>query len=321
MVLLSADPSQRAAVLEIGTNQVGEVRALTRMARPDVALLTLIALEHSEGLGDLDGVEREESAIFSERPQVAIGNADDARVRKVLGTADVGRRVLYGFASDADYAVTGLSWRATESVLDVRTPHDRFSVTLPWLPRTAASAIVAGLAAAESALGRPLSASRVREALRDPAWRQPGRFRVQALADGTLLVDDSYNSNPASLRAALESTRELAAGRGSVFHLVLGEMRELGPLSESEHRSVGRELRELGAASITAIAGHARFFLAPSGPESVRPEGFFDDCGSGSLAVLDRVGPASVVLVKGSRGVRCDEIVRALEGARGVATP
>jgi UDP-N-acetylmuramoyl-tripeptide--D-alanyl-D-alanine ligase len=138
------------------------------------------------------------------------------------------------------------------------------------------------------------------------------------LADGTVLVDDSYNSNPASLRAALSGTRELAAGRGSVFHLVLGEMRELGPLSESEHRELGRELALVGAASVTAISGDARYLLVPEGPSGTRPDGFFDDCGSAEATVLGRVRAGDVVLVKGSRGVRCDDIVTAFETTRGL---
>jgi UDP-N-acetylmuramoyl-tripeptide--D-alanyl-D-alanine ligase len=322
MVLLSAERGQSAAVIEIGTNQLGEVPALTHLARPEVALLTLIALEHSEGLGDLDGVEREEAGIFSHRPEVAIGNADDVRVRRVLEAAHATRKLSYGFASDADYAITALASHGTHSELELRTPRGSFNVSLPWLARPLATAIAGGLAAAESVLERPLLPSLVKETLLRSPWRQPGRFRVKALADGTLLVDDSYNSNPASLRAALSSTRELAAGRGSAFHLVLGEMRELGTLSEPEHRSIGRELGSLGAASVTAIAGDARYFLAPDAFASAdaerAPDGFFDDCRSAEGRVLLNVRAGDVVLVKGSRGVRCDEIVRVLEATRGL---
>ncbi|HYJ11762.1 MAG TPA: UDP-N-acetylmuramoyl-tripeptide--D-alanyl-D-alanine ligase, partial [Polyangiaceae bacterium] len=86
LVLLSLGDSERLAVVELGTNRPGEVEALTRMVQPDAALLTLIGYEHTEGLGDLDGVEAEEGALFAHLPRaaVALGNSDDARVARQL---------------------------------------------------------------------------------------------------------------------------------------------------------------------------------------------------------------------------------------------
>lgn len=321
MVLLLREPRHEVSVLEIGTNQPGEIRALTEVARPDVALLTLIALEHTEGLGDLDGVEREEAELFGQGPEVAIGNGDDPRVRRVLAGAAAKTKLRYGFAEDCDYRIEALVQSAGHSRLEATTPHGRHSFELPWLPRTAALASMGALAAAESALGRAISHEAVSQALAAGAWQEPGRYSVRPLLDGSLLVDDSYNSNPPSLRAALSSTRELAEARGSAFHLVLGEMRELGSLSAQEHLAIGREAAALGAASLTAIAGDARRFLAPERSVAGRVEAFFEDSQSAVAHVLALVRPGDVVLVKGSRGVRSEVVVDALVSARGEQRP
>jgi UDP-N-acetylmuramoyl-tripeptide--D-alanyl-D-alanine ligase len=320
MVLLAEQPSHVVGVLELGTNQPGEIRALTDVVRPDVALLTLIALEHTEGLIDLDGVEREEADLFSAHPKVAIGNGDDERARRVVAAARAERKLLYGFAEDCAYRVLSLSQRGATSTLEAATPYGPFSFTSSWLPKTVAWATLGALAAADSISSGPVPREAVVAAIQAGSWQQPGRFLVRSLLDGTVLVDDSYNSNPASLRAAISSTRELAEARGSAFHLVLGEMRELGFLSSAEHASIGAELTSLGAASLTAIAGDARLFLDDAAARS-GCDAFFAEASSAVAHVLRLVRPGDVILVKGSRGVGSEVIVNALASSRGVVEP
>jgi UDP-N-acetylmuramoyl-tripeptide--D-alanyl-D-alanine ligase len=314
MVLLGLRSEHRVAVVEIGTNQPGEVSSLTAMAEPTIALLTLIALEHTEGLRDLDGVEQEEAAIFSGAPRVAIGNGDDLRVRRQLLRAEAQERKLFGFGADCDYRIEALSPAPGGTLLRYRTPFGQFEVSLPWLPRPVALALMAAIAAAESALSHALPPEAVAAAVTQASWRQPGRLALHPLKDGSLLLDDSYNSNPASLRAALETSVELAKDRGTRFHLVLGEMRELGALSLEEHREIGRAVKDLGAASLCAIGGDARWFCAE---EASGTQVFFPDVEQAVPYVLSRVLPGDVVLVKGSRGVRTDRVAQALLHQRG----
>jgi UDP-N-acetylmuramoyl-tripeptide--D-alanyl-D-alanine ligase len=225
--------------------------------------------------------------------------------------------LTYGFDSSCDYRIRTVEGNLEARRVTWQSPFGCSTITVPWLPRTTLLSAMGALAAAESVLGAPIPSESVEGILVSSDWRQSGRFSLLPLLDGTLVVDGSYNSNPASLRAALEGTRELAEARGSAFHLVLGEMRELGNLSRSEHQNIGRELASFGAASITAIAGDARFFIAPDAETEAVPAGFFSDVVAAAPHVLRTLRPGDVVLVKGSRGVESDRIVMALSSSRG----
>lgn len=350
MVLLGLEPRHRALVIEIGTNLPGEVRVLTQIAQPDVAILTLIDLEHTEGLVDLDGVEKEESAIFETAPRVAIGNGDDERVRRVLFRATAKQRVTYGFGGECDYRIDRLQLGdALRSEFAYTTPHGAFQLRVPWLPRPSALALMAAIAASESVAERSLSPSEVASVLESTAWQEPGRLTLVELADETLVLDDSYNANPASVRAAITTAAEMASHRGGRLHLVLGEMRELGTLAVEEHQRIGALLASVDYASLTAVSGAARWFIPDlrpgaslattfdagsarattpaSSPDDAEPNvtapnltqrgSFFDDSASAARSLLPRVAPRDVVLVKGSRGTRTDEVVAALIESRG----
>src|SRR5262249_34698403 len=155
LVLLGLRPEHQKAVVEIGTNQRGEVRELSRVAEPDVAVLTLVAHEHSEGLGDLDEIEVEEGDLFrSLSPQaIAVGNVDDPRVRRQLGACPAARRISYGSAEDAEYRLIG---RRSEGIgnaeIVIERGGEQLTLSSPLLGDAGAYAVLAALAAGESAL-------------------------------------------------------------------------------------------------------------------------------------------------------------------------
>lgn len=323
MVLLGLRPEHQYGVVEIGTNAPGEVRALSAMATPDLAVLTLIGLEHSEGLGDLDGVEREEAEIWSGlSPEgLAIGNADDERVQRTIQALPHARTLSYGYAEGASYLLRERSSGAlggSRLVVDRNTTfaQDRITIETPLLGDAGAYAALAALAVAEWLKQRALDSVQISSAL--GAAGEAGRLTPVALADGTIVLDDSYNSNPASVKSSLETAREIAQARGSRLVLVLGEMRELGALSAEQHREVGSWLGGTGAALLVAISGDAERFLEPArsaGLDTV----FCDTAEQGLSALLTRIQAKDVVLVKASRGVRAERLVRGLVDAKGRA--
>ena len=134
-----------------------------------------------------------------------------------------------------------------------------------------------------------------------------------------MVLDDSYNANPASIRAAVATAREIADDRSARLILVLGEMRELGADSEEQHLAVGRDVGASGAAVLVAVAGFAeRFASSPALALGVDAT-FAEDAERAVHEVLARVRPGDVVLVKASRGVRAERIVEALIAAKGRA--
>ncbi|HVY27923.1 MAG TPA: UDP-N-acetylmuramoyl-tripeptide--D-alanyl-D-alanine ligase [Polyangiaceae bacterium] len=323
LVLLSLGERERLAVAELGTNQPGEVETLTRMAAPDVAVLTLIGYEHTEGLGDLDGVEAEEGAAFAHlsATSVAVGNADDERVRRQLAKAP-GRRLSYGQRADADYCfrVLGVSERGSDlevgRKLGGRAVTTRFHTTT--LGDAGAYAAVAALCAVEALLGREISEEICNRAFASTVASEAGRLCPVELTGGILLLDDTYNSNPESVESSLRTARQLADQRRAPLVLVLGEMRELGALSRSLHEQIGASAAAQRPALLVAVAGDARFLCDAASARGVQARFCADAAAAGELLAAQLSAPA-VVLVKASRGVRAERVVEHLIAAKGRA--
>jgi len=318
LVLLGLRAEHRFLVVEVGTNAVGEVSALTAITAPDVAVLTLIGIEHSEGLGDLDGVEREEGALFAGLGPsgIAVGNVDDPRVARQLELAPVARRVRYGFAAGAEVRCVSRTAAGVgrQRMLVTGRPAP-LALELALLGEAGAYSALAAVAVAE-ALGVELpDVASVSRALSQAG--EPGRLEVHELADGTVVLDDAYNANPASAQSSLKTAGEVAHDRHARLVLVFGEMRELGAVSAREHTRLGEAIATSGAAELIAVAGDARFYVEPAqngGIESV----FVADAEAALAAARARVRPGDVVLVKASRGVRAERVVDGLIG-RGAA--
>jgi UDP-N-acetylmuramoyl-tripeptide--D-alanyl-D-alanine ligase len=323
LVLLSLDESERLAVVELGTNHPGEVEALTRMVQPDAALLTLIGYEHTEGLGDLDGVEAEEGALFAHLPRaaVALGNSDDVRVARQLAKVS-GRRVSYGQQGTPDYRFRVLELSERGSHLEVRRRLQDREVTTTFristLGDAGAYAACAALAAAETLLGRELSAETCNAGFASAVASEAGRLNPVELTGGILLLDDTYNANPESVESSLKTARLLADQRRAQLVLVLGEMRELGPLSAQLHRQIGETAAAQCPALLITIAGDARL-IGESAAARGTPSEFAPDSVAAAELLLRRLSSPAVVLVKASRGVHAEKVVERLIQAKGRA--
>jgi UDP-N-acetylmuramoyl-tripeptide--D-alanyl-D-alanine ligase len=310
-------------VVEIGTNAPGEVRALSTMAAPDLAVLTLIGIEHSEGLGDLAGIEREEGEIWSGLgPEgLAIANADDVRVQRTLQAIDHIRSLSYGYAEGANYRLHSRTPSALGgSLLEIerRTSfaQDTIRLETALLGEAGAYATLAALAVGEWLNQAALEPALVSTAL--AAAGEPGRLTPIELADGTVVLDDSYNSNPASVKSSLATAREIAHARSARLVLVIGEMRELGALAAEQHAEVGGWLAESGGALLVAVMGDAQLFLEPAKRAGIEVH-FAENAELALELLLLRLQPKDVVLVKASRGVRAERLVRGLCDAKGHA--
>jgi UDP-N-acetylmuramoyl-tripeptide--D-alanyl-D-alanine ligase len=311
LVLLGIEPQHRFAVVELGTNVTGEVETLMRIAEPDAVVLTLIGIEHSEGLGDLDAIEAEEGAAFRllGPAATAVGNADDARVRRQLASAGAYKRVGYGFEAGRRVRCVAREPNDTGQRLSLEGHFGRFSLDVPLLGEAGAYAALAAVAVLD-ALSLPLpSAAGLSSALGRAG--EPGRLQAHRLENGTVVLDDAYNANPASARSSLRAAAEVAASRSARLVLVFGEMRELGALSEREHAELGADIGKSGAALLIAVGGDARLYVDPAQAGGV-DACFADDAEAALAEARSRVRPGDVVLVKASRGVRAERVVQGL---------
>jgi UDP-N-acetylmuramoyl-tripeptide--D-alanyl-D-alanine ligase len=314
MTLFGIEDRHVFAVVEVGTSARGEIRKLAEIARPDVALVTLVAAAHTAGLGTVDDVGIEKGALFEALGEagLAVANADDPRVLAQVGRARSGRVLTFGFADMADYRIVlreSLGRRGARLV--IAGPHGNRELIMPLLGEAGAMAAAAGLAVAEGVLGRALGPEELDRAIVGLSAGHEGRLTLRPLADGTLVLDDSYNANPSSMRASIVAAIEVSHHEKRRLVLVLGEMRELGRVAAAEHAAVGRFAAELGASYVLAVGGEA-VRTAEEALERGVPALFAPDSNQAIAPALAAVQPGDVVLVKGSRALATEKIVAAI---------
>ncbi len=306
------------AVFEMGMSQKGEIAAMAAIVEPDVAVLVNVGLAHAEGVGGgRAGIAREKGALFEAltRRSFAVVNADDAAAMGQIARTRAINVSTFGRAEGATYRLVGrTSLGARGSRVSVmRRGKVTIELDFPLIGEAAAIDLVAALAASEAAHGSPLSPAAIQGAL-STGLSVTGRAEVRTLADGTLVIDDTYNANPQSMHAALDALSELAAARRKVA--VLGEMKELGALAREEHERLGDELVLAGVSFVIGCGGMVD--LALDRAEKAGITVFRARTADEAATVACReVQAGDAILVKGSRSVGTEHVVAALVGARG----
>jgi UDP-N-acetylmuramoyl-tripeptide--D-alanyl-D-alanine ligase len=294
LTLLALPDDADIAVIEMGTNQPGEVPRLRAIAEPDVTVVTSIAEEHLEGLGDLAGVMREEMAATDRvalaivpASQANVADAARARARHVT-TAGIDQGDVAGTNASVDADGRGhVTVDGVEVVVPLRGAHNLRNAMLALAASHAAGVSVADAARGIAAMPVP-----------------PMRVNVERLGALTL-INDAYNANPGSTRAALELLNHAGAGHQRVA--ILATMLELGPHTPRLHDEIAREALESGVELIGALGEFGAAFqrLAPNEPRVVTAAD-----ADGLWAVLSsRVAPDAVILLKGSRGMRLEKLL------------
>ena len=319
LTLLALEASHQVAVVEMGMYAQGEIRQLARLARPNVGVVTNVGPSHLERLGSLERIAAAKAELVEELPPegTAVLNADDPRVR-AMATRTPARVVLYGVDGGDDGAPAGERLPGGELVraCDVVSHGlDGLSFTLVWKGdrRPVRTALVGrhhvatALAAAGVALALGMSLEQVVQAL---GAAPPGsRLRVRQTPRGATVLDDTYNASPASTAAALDVLAEARGRRVAV----LGDMFELGSYEEEGHRLVGR--RAARTADLLVTVGPRAALIAEEALAGGMPRDavFSCDAKEAAVQVLRRhLQSGDWVLVKGSRGMRMEEIVQAL---------
>lgn len=299
MTLLTLTDDDQVAVVEMGTSAPGEIAALAAYALPDVALVTGVSEAHTAGLGGIEGVLEEKASLYAvlEEEDVAIVNVDDRRLSRVHVDA---RRVEFGTSEEAEVRLIEWSFEELRTLARIDVAGTVVEVRTALLGEAAARNATAALAIAYA-----LDAD-VRMAAAALAELGPvaGRMSPQLRADGLLVLDDSYNANPASTRMALDTAAAIARSRGAHLWAVLGDMKELGGASDAAHRRL-----------LEYAFPRARLVLVGAEMEAARADLDLDVM-SVSLAsdVRLEVGAGDVVLVKGSRSMALEQVVTSLAG-------
>jgi UDP-N-acetylmuramoyl-tripeptide--D-alanyl-D-alanine ligase len=310
LAIFPADLSQDYLVLELGTNHPGEIRTLTQIALPDIAVITNCSAEHLEGLGDLDGVRRENAGIIEglQPHGTLIVNGDDPELLQALAGFR-GDCVTFGLSPANEIWASKIKcdWNGVHFTIQP----GGVEAFVPLLGKhTAANALAA------IAVGRVMGLSD-QQIVRSLTTATGPDMRLQRMeAGGVRILNDAYNANPASMKAAIETLATLPAGGRKVAFL--GEMRELGTSSVQCHREVGRFVAEKCSPDMLICVGPAAMEIASeavkSGMASNRVA-HFPDAGS-AQAMASRLMPGDLVLLKASRAVGLEVIAKAILASR-----
>ena len=300
-------------VLEMGMNHAGEIEALTALVRPHVALITTVAPAHLEFFPSVEAIADAKSEIFQglEPGGVAVINRDNehyARMRAHAERSRAGRIVTFGRHPGADWRLDGLRLAPEHSEVVAVRGGRRYAYRLGVPGEHLVLNSLAVLAVAE-ALGADVArAAGTLGELRASAGRGERR-RIDACGGEALLLDESYNANPASMRAALAVLGQSPGRRIAV----LGDMLELGEMAGDLHAGLADAVESAGIA-LVFTCGPAMARLHDALP-AMRRGVHADDAAALAPAVRDAVRPGDVVLVKGSLGSRMARVVAALTGS------
>ncbi|MCW2889173.1 MAG: UDP-N-acetylmuramoylalanyl-D-glutamyl-2,6-diamin opimelate/D-alanyl-D-alanylligase [Streptosporangiaceae bacterium] len=318
LTVLRADEDTRYLVMEKSARGLGHIAYLTRIAPPRIGVVLNVGTAHLGEFGSREVVAKAKGELVEALTAdgTAILNADDPLVR-TMAARTAAKIVTFGRVPDALV-------RATDERLDDQG-RARFSLVTPEgtapvaLRLHGSHAVSNALAAAAVAreVGMPLPdiAAALSEAVPVSRWR----MEVSERADGVTVVNDAYNANPESMRAALDALGHMARGRRA--YAVLGGMAELGASSVAEHEKIGQHVARSGIAGLIAVGATAAPML-----DGARQVGSWtgesvqvDDAGAAMAALSERLRPRDVVLVKGSRVAGLERVAQALlsEGGNG----
>ncbi len=300
LTLLALTPAHRYAVIEMGMNHFGEIRYLTGLARPQVALVNNAMRAHlGGGFDSTADIARAKSEIFEglTADGVAIINADDAQQPVFAAAAGKHRQLSFGLNAAANVSARDIAARASGSRFVLVCPQGEQAIELP---AAGEHNVRNALAAAAVALALDVPLAAIAAGLAAFAGVK-GRLQLKPAASGACVIDDTYNANPDSMKAGIDVLAAYPAPR--VF--VMGQIGELGDTAPQLHAEVGAHARARGIEALLCLGELARNAATAYGTGAE----YFDDIDA-LLARLDVVlTPASTVLVKGSRFMRMERVV------------
>jgi UDP-N-acetylmuramoyl-tripeptide--D-alanyl-D-alanine ligase len=304
LAVLEAPEDAEFAIYEMGAGKPGDIAYLTAIARPDVAIVNNIAPAHLERMGSLLGVADTKGAIYDALPEdgVAVINADEAFAPFFAERSHGHRLIRFGLDATADITARGITPTDGGSRFVLVTPQGEAAVDLAMPGR---HNIRNALAAASIALGLGVALDIVAAGL-NAAEPVAGRLIANRLGNGAVVIDDSYNANPGSLAAAIDTLAE--SSRGGEGWLVLGDMRELGADAQQMHAEMGRRAKAAGIRRLYTLGE----LSAAAGQAFGEGAAAYDSHDALIAALRKDLRDGVRVLVKGSRGSAMDKIVKAL---------
>ncbi len=314
LTLLKLSHDHQWAVVEMGMNHPGEISRLGAMAKPDIGIITNTATAHLEGLKTVENVARAKAELMGTIGPggSAILNIDDGRVSILTDQArknsNISRIIYFGRSHDAQVRAKGIT--QYQGGLAYTLCHTGEKEQAFFINSPAPFMVTNSLAATAAALQAGIDMDEIKQGV---ANFNPvsGRMNIFRTSRGIHLINDTYNANPGSVRGALETLAILSKGRKSFA--VLGDMLELGEASEMLHRGIGETAAQSGIDMILAFGPTAEEVIKGAVAAGMKKADTFIGSKGEIAGMIDQnAEPGSWVLVKGSRGMRMEEVVELL---------
>lgn len=316
LTLFEWRPDQHTAVIEMGMNALGEIARLSQICAPNVGIITKVAPAHLEQLGSLENIARAKGELFAglARDAVAIVNNDDPMVRSICVPLLHPRQRVMRFGSDpsCDAYVRACAPMTRDHVVGLNVTMVLLGETVTfWLPMMGAHNGMNAAAAALAARVLGWSAAEIGEGLAHTEMPD-GRLRVFWLAArGMHVIDDTYNANPSSMAAALRTLHDVAPDGTARRVAILGTMLALGAESATLHAQIGRVVAECGVHCLIAVGEHGEAMAQAARTMGVMASAY-GDVEEAMPHIHKGVQTGDWILVKGSRGMQMERVVKSL---------
>ena len=312
LTLLKLKGDYKRAVLEMGMNRPGEIYRLTEIADPDVGVILNVGMAHLEGLSDLDGVARAKTELIKKISSrgLMVLNGDDGPLMKKASTF-LKQKMTFGLGQGNDVRAANIKNDGPEGIhfdLIYRYNCWPLQIKVPGLHN-----LTNALAAAAVGFSLNEPPENIREGLGMFSGIK-GRFEVGSIAEGIILIDDTYNSNPSSLCAALDAVISMVNKKEGRLIVGLGEMMELGDATIHAHREAGQKVAEAGACSFFAMGEHAQEMINSAQIAGIPADRLkvMETHDEMVKEIADTMREGDLILLKGSRKMGLEKVVEGL---------
>lgn len=310
--LLAARPADEIVVLEMGMNRFGEIRRLAEIAHPDIGLITNVEAAHLEGVKTIEGVARAKGELFEslDHDDLAVVNLDDPHIASLASRCQA-RQVTFGLNSGADITAGKIridSGGKANFLLTVSDSSVEISLKVPGRHN-----MVNALAASAVAAAMDVTLDQIKAGLEE-FHSGSSRMEILELDHGITVINDTYNANPGSVKAALLALKEMKGNRKGIA--VLGDMLELGDQTADCHAAVGRYAAQLNTDYLLVMGEFASHTVNGAIQAGMPESSTFVAATHKEIAdkLREITDGDSLILVKGSRRMRMEEVVRQLGG-------
>jgi len=307
----------RALILEMGVDHPGDMAYLTSIAPPTIGIVTAVSYSHIEYFGSLVNIKKEKQVLVESLASkgLAILNYDNEATRE-MSTASQARVITYGLRPGADLQAQDVSYNFAKGGYELSGLNFKLSYNGSVVPvfmgkAMSETALYAALAAAAVGLYFEMNLVEIALALKDFSLPK-GRMNVLPGIKHTFIIDDTYNSSPEAVIAALSVLSRIKIDPEASKYAVLGDMLEIGAYTEEGHQLVGRKLVESGISRLIAVGERSRDIIRGAKDAGLEDDFifYFDNSEDAGKFLQDRVKAGDIILVKGSQGVRMEKAVK-----------